>query len=318
MRVLHGWLLLPVFSISLQGQNYIRVDSGGQSYVIDADSEAVQKSLKPADPQSGENHFPAWLYPYQGAVPSRAHYDVRTGIASAYFAGGGTIDKIVAYYGQLFRSRGFVSGAPMGSASSKIVSGKNASGNVSVIASMFRGEMTIQVTFAPAKERTAKKHFKAAWYDDARGLLCLEETSTGAQYYLDQRAIFEANLNRPGGVKSEGAAMPGWLPVYPAAQRKKVQIMAFDPNITFVTRDPMRTVYEWYLQAVENAGATVVSRGLVRSGKPLDDYSAHVEAVRGGDKVEIRIGKVFSIAPLAPQPPKDMLAIGIRYSVPLR
>ena len=112
--------------------------------------------------------------------------------------------------------------------------------------------------------------------------------------------------------------MPAWLPAYPGAQRKKVQ-MAFEPNITFVTRDPMHTVYEWYVAAVANAGARVIDRGSMRSGTPSEDFSAHVVAVRGDDKVEIRIGKVFQAFTIGvPPPPKDQIAIGIRYSVPLR
>jgi hypothetical protein len=190
-------------AIAANGQNYVRVESGGQSYVIDADSEAVQKNLKPANPQAGAIKFPAWLKPHQGAVPKLANYDARTGISEAYFDSGGTVDQVMQYYTELFRSNGFTSGAPMGRVS-KIVSGKNASGTVSVIASMVRGVVEIHVTFAPSAATSGKKHFKAAWYDDTRGLLCLEDTSTGEQYYLDKRIILEANLNRPGGVKSEG------------------------------------------------------------------------------------------------------------------
>ena len=312
------YCLASMLALGLRAQTYIRVDSGGREYVIDADSHEVQKNLKPADPQAGEHHLPAWLFPYQGAVPTRAHFDVRTGIASATFASGGTVEEAAAYYGQLFRSRGYVSSGAMGSATSKIVSGKNATGAVSVIASMFRGEVAIQVTFAPLPGKAPQKHFKAAWYDDARGLLCLEETSTGAQYYLDREGILEANLNRAGGVKSQGAPMPSWLPVYPGAQQKKVQ-MAFEPNITFVTRDPMRRVYEWYVDALEKAGAKVTERGFLRSGTPAEDFSANVTALRGGDKVEIRIGRVFQLGTLGvPAPPKDQIAIGVRYSVPLR
>jgi hypothetical protein len=312
--------LLPILlvALALDGENYIRVNSGARSYVIDADSDAVQKNLKAADPQAGEDHLPAWLYPYEGAVPVRANYDVRTGIANANFSSGGTVDQIVAYYTQLFQSHGYVTSGPMGSPNSRIVSAKNATGNISTMVSSFRGEISIRVTFAPSRERSGKKHFKAAWYDDARGLLCLEDTTTGAQYYLDKDGILEANLNRPGGVKSTGAAMPAWLPVYPGAQQKKVQ-MSFGPNITFVTRAPMRTVYDWYVRAVENAGATVTDRGFMRSGTPTEDFSAHIAAVRGSDKVEIRMGKTFQPFTLgAPPLPKDEVGIGIRYSVPLR
>src|SRR2546427_4141123 len=306
MNYSRGTILLLFLAVAANGQNYIRVEGGGQSYVVDADSEAVQKNLTPANPQAGEIKFPAWLNPYQGSVPKRAHYDVRTGISSAYFDSGGTVDEVMSYYTELFRSRGFTSGGPMGSAS-KIVSGKNASGTVSVIASVVRGAVEIQVTFAPSAGKSGKKHFKAAWYDDARGLLCLEDTLTGEQYYLDKGGILEANLNRPGGVKSEGAAMPSWLPVYPGAQRAKVQ-MAFDPTITFVAQASIRTVYNWYTEAVKNAGARIVEGGIMRSGTPLEDFSAQIVAVLGDDKVDIRIGKTFQMGYLSvPRPPKDQI-----------
>jgi hypothetical protein len=308
-------ILSLLLAVAVDGQNYIRVESGGQSYVVDADSFAVQKNLKPANPQAGALHFPAWLNPYSGAVPKRANYDARTGISSAYFDSGGSVDQVIAYYSNLFRSRGYTSGRPMGRAS-VIVSGKNASGTVSAIASVVRGVTQVHVTFAPTAARSGRKHFKTAWYDDARGLLCLEDTSTGEQYYLDKRGILEANLNRPGGVRSEGAAMPSWLPVYPGAQRAKVQ-MAFNPTMTFVARAPIRTVYNWYSEAVKNAGARIAESGIVRSGTPLADFSAQIVAVLGDDKVDIRIAGTFQ--PLGiQQPPKDQIAIGIRYSVPKR
>ena len=310
-----GTILSLLLAVAADGQNYVRVESGGQSYVVDADSDAVRKNLKPANPQAGAVHFPAWLNPYAAAVPKRTNYDVRTGISSAYFDSGGTVDQVIGYYSELFRSRGFTSGRPMGQAS-RIVSGKNASGTVSAIVSVVRGVTQIQVTFAPTRASSGRKHFKTAWYDDARGLLCLEETSTGEQYYLDKRGILEANLNRPGGVRSEGAAMPSWVPVYSGARRAKVQ-MAFNPTITFVVRAPIRTVYNWYIEAVKNAGARIVESGIMRSGTPIEDFSAQIVAVLGDDKVDIRIGRTFQALGVQ-QPAKDQIAIGIRYSVPKR
>jgi hypothetical protein len=314
MRFFRGAIVSLFLAVPANAQNYVSVESGGRSYVVDVDSQAVQKNLKPANPQAGAIKFPTWLTPYPGATPKRANYDVRTGISSAYFDSGGTVDEAIGYYLQLFRSNGFTAGQPMGGAS-KIVSGKNASGTVSAIASVVRGVVEIQVTFAPSAANLGKKHFKAAWYDDARGLLCLEDTSTGEQYYLDKSGILEANVNRPGGVRSEGAAMPSWLPVYPAATRAKVQ-MGFNPTITFVARAPIRTVYNWYKEAVRNAGAQIVDSGIMRSGTPLEDFSAQIVAVLGDDKVDIRIGKTFALG--LPQLPKDEIGIGIRYSVPKR
>ena len=46
---------------------------------------------------------------------------------------------------ELFRSNGFTTGPPMGGAS-RIVSGKSASGTVSVIASVVRGVVEIQTS----------------------------------------------------------------------------------------------------------------------------------------------------------------------------
>ena len=308
-------ILSLLLAAAAGGQNYVRVESDGQSYVVDADSDAVQKNLKPADPKAGTIHFPAWLNPYPSAVPKRTNYDARTGISSAYFVSGGTVEQVITYYSELFRSRGYTSGRPMGRAS-LIVSGKNASGAVSAIVSGVRGVTQIQVTFAPAAAKFGRKHFKTAWYDDSRGLLCLEDTATGEQYYLDKRGILEANLNRPGGVRSEGAAMPSRLATYPGARRANVQ-MAFSPTMTFVARAPIRTVYNWYIEAVKNAGARIVESGIMRSGTPLADFSAQIVAVLGDDQVDIRIGGTFQ--PLAVhQPPRDQIGIGIRYSVPQR
>ena len=39
-------ILSLLLAVAVDGQNYIRVESGGQSYVVDADSYAVQKNLK--------------------------------------------------------------------------------------------------------------------------------------------------------------------------------------------------------------------------------------------------------------------------------
>src|SRR4029079_19810417 len=110
-------------------------------------------NLKPANPQSSVNKLPPWLFPSPGQPPLRDDYDVNTGIASAAFAAGGTVDQVIAYYGQLLASRGFPTGAPLSQPNSKIVSGRNASAVVSVIAhTPFRnpaGGTEIMVTYAP-------------------------------------------------------------------------------------------------------------------------------------------------------------------------
>lgn len=307
---------------ALRAENFISVDVQGHQLVIDTDSDAVQKNLKPANPQAGQVKLPAWLYPYAGAVPVRGNYDVRTGISSATFAGGGTVDQSVAYYAQLLASQRFATGAPMGQPNSKIVSGKNASGTVSVMVGVpFRnpqGGVEITTTFAPSETASSKKHFEAAWYDDSRGLLCLRDKSTGEEYYLELRGIAEANLNRPGGVKAEGAVKPAWLPVYPNGHVAKVHVLwAFEPNVTYLTHDSIRAVYEFYLAAVKNAGARVITSGITKSGKPLKDFDAEVMAQLGDDVVDIRTGEVFNTNPMAFNDPDSTgTGIGIRYTVP--
>src|SRR5690242_19341986 len=111
----------------LHGENLVKVEIDGKSLVIDTDSAAVQQNLKPANPQAGAEKLPVWLYPSPGQTPLRSNYDARTGITSATFASGGTVDQVVGYYGQLLASKGYPGGQPMGTAASKIVSGKNAS-----------------------------------------------------------------------------------------------------------------------------------------------------------------------------------------------
>jgi hypothetical protein len=308
----------------LLATNYISLKSGGQSFVLDTDSDAVQKNLKPANPQAGEVKLPAWLYPFAGAVPLRANYDVRSGISSATFAGGGTVEQSVAYYAQLLASKGFATGTPLGSPTSKIVSGKNAYGTVSVMVGVpFRnpqGGVEITTTYAPSETKSPKKHFETVWYDDARALLCLRNTATGEEYYLDGRGIAEANLNRPGAVASTAAAMPSWLPVYPNAHKANVKVIwLFEPTVTFLTRDSIRTVYEFYLAAVKNAGARVVESRITQSGKPLKDFDAQVVAQLGDDVVDIRTGEIVNLNPMplsAPAP--SGTGIGIRYTIPKR
>ena len=93
------------------------------------------------------------------------------------------------------------------------------------------------------------------------------------------------NVNRPGGAASGTAALPDWLAVYPGARKSpKGKISwSFQPTAEFVTGDPIRRVYEYYRSAVRGAGATITSEGLMQSGKPPKDFSAHIKALRGDD-----------------------------------
>jgi hypothetical protein len=249
----------------LGATNYVSLQSGGQSFVVDTDSDKVQKNLKPANPQAGGIKLPAWLYPFASAQPLHPEFDVNTGMASATFATGGTVEQTVTYYAQLFASKGFAGGSPLGSSNSRIVSAKNGGGLVSAMVTSppfgpQAGTVQVKVTYLPAAGVSAKTHFETSWYDDCRGLLCLRDTATGEEYYLDRRGILEANLNRPGGVVSTAASMPAWLPRYPNGQAAKIKLFGMsDATATFRTPDSIRAVYEYYLAAVQNAGARAVS-----------------------------------------------------------
>jgi len=311
---------------SLHAENFIKVEVDGKSFVLDTDSDAAQKNLKPANPQAGEVKLPAWLFPAPGQTPLRSNYDARTGIASATFASGGTVDQVVAYYGQLLASKGYTTGAPMGQPTNKIVSGKNAAATVSIMVGVpFRnpsGGSEFTVTYAPTPGASNRKHFEAAWFDPARALLCLRDTRTGEEYYLDARSIGEANLNRPGAVKSEGAPYPAWFPIYPGAQRATVKfIFLMEPTATFQTRAAIRTVYDFYRMALENTGAKLREQSITRSGTPPKDFSAEIKAQMEDDVVEIQIGEIMDTNPARVMTGEKLLegtGIGVRYTVPKR
>ncbi|HEV8145676.1 MAG TPA: hypothetical protein VGP79_04820 [Bryobacteraceae bacterium] len=317
-------IVLSLFLSGLQGENLVKVELDGKSLVIDTDSYAVQQNLKPANPQAGAKKLPEWLYPSPGQEPIRSSYDARTGIASAVFASGGTVDQVVAYYGQLLKSKGYAGGTPMGSPTSKMISGKSASGTISVTASVpFRnpaGGTEFTVTLAPTATKSNRKHFEVAWFDPARALLCLRDTATSEEYYLDARSIGEANLNRPGAVKSEGAPYPSWFPLYPGAHRPAGKItFLMEPTAVFQTADPIRAVYDFYRTALPGAGARVLSSNITRSGTPLRDFSASFKAQMGDDVVEIQIGEIMNTSPLlAGAKPLQGTGIGVRYTVPRR
>jgi hypothetical protein len=321
------WLGLTIsllISSAASAENFIKVEMGGRTFVLDTDSDAVRKNLKAANAQAGQQHLPAWLAPYAGAVPVRSNYNAETGTSSATFQGGGDTAQVANYYYQLLQSKGFTSSAPMGQGKNLIVSGKNASGVISVMVNVpFRGSpgmVDIIATYAPAETKSNRKHFEAAWFDDKSNVLCLRDVASGEEYYLDQQGILEGNLNRPGAVVSKGAVMPAWLPVYPNANRVKVTAMwGFDPTVTFQTHGSIQTVYDFYKTAVTNAGAKVIESGLVRSGTPLKDFSAQVKAQLGDDVVDIRIAEIFNYgAPFGGPAPLTGTGIGIRYMVPKR
>jgi hypothetical protein len=308
----------------LHAENFIKVEIDGKSLVLDTDSSAVQRNLKPANPQPGAVKLPAWLFPSSGLAPLRSTYDPNTGIASATFASGSTVDQVVAYYGQLLASKGYTTGAPMGSPTSKIVSGKGAAATVSVMASPARtGGVEFTITYAPKQGTVNRRRFEAAWFDAGRDLLCLRDTATGEEYYLDGPGILAANLNRPGAVASEGAPYPSWFPIYPGAQRAsaKIMMLLIEPTATFQTRDSIRAVYDFYRTALVGAGAKLLQQRLSGSGNPVKDFSTEIGAQKGDDVVEIEIGEVHDPNPARVMNGEKLLegtGIGVRYTVPKR
>ncbi len=311
---------LAIGASRLQAENFIKLEIEGRSFVLDTDSGAVQQNLKPVNPQAGAVKLPVWLYPSPGQVPLRSNYDVNTGITSAAFASGGTVDQVVAYYRQLLASKGYVTGPPL--RASKMISGKGPAASVSVMASPAAGGAEFTVTYAPKPGASNRKHLEVAWFDPARALLCLRDAATGEEYQLDAHGIMAANLNRPGAVKSEGAPYPSWFPIYPRAQRATAKIIfLMEPTATFQTRDSIRAVYDFYRTALEDAGAKMRHSSLSRSGNPPKDFSAEFTAQKGDDVVEIVIGQIIDQNParvMAGEKPLEGTGIGVRYTVPKR
>jgi hypothetical protein len=316
---------LAISAGRLQGENFTKVEIDGKSIVLDTDSAAVQRNLKPANPQAGATRLPAWLLPSPGQAPLRSDYDADRGIASAVFASSGTVDQVVVYYGQLLASKGYTTGPPLGSPT-KIVSGKGAVASVSVLASPARnpaGGAEFTVTYAPKPGAENRKHFEVVWFDPTRALLCLRDAASGEEYYLNAPGILQANLNRPGAVKSEGEPYPSWFPIYPGAQRAtaKIMMLLIEPTATFQTRDSIRAVYDFYRTALEGAGARVVRQRLSRSGNPVKDFNAEITAQKGDDVVEIEIGEIHDPNPARVMKGEKLLegtGIGVRYTVPKR
>jgi hypothetical protein len=320
-------VLLAIGVGRLQAENFTKVEIDGHSIVLDTDSSAVQRNLKPANPEANATKLPAWLFPSPGQAPLRANFDPNTGIASAVFASTGSVDQIIAYYGQLLASKSYTTGPlpPPGPPATRILSGKGAAATISVLASPARNAAGAEftVTYAPKPGAANRKHFEVAWFDPARTLLCLRDAATGEEYYLDAPGILQANLNRPGAVKSEGAPYPSWFPIYPGAQRAtaKIMMLLMEPTATFQTHDAIHTVYDYYRTALENAGAKLGRQSLTRSGNPPKDFTAEIVAQKGDDVVEIEIGEIHDPNPARVMQGEKLLegtGIGVRYTVPKR
>ncbi len=301
------------------GENYVRVDSPAdqRSYTIDVDQTAVQRSLKLVSASVSADWLPAWLYPNPQAQPANASYDLASGAGSARFTCGGTADQTIAFYTQVIGGHGFrVSTQTLPENRGAQLTGLSDAAVVGAIVESRSGVVQVQVSYTPRRPPPSRE-FAVVWYDDSTGVLRLRDTANGAEYELPKRAIIANNVDRPGGVPSEDAAIPPWFPLYPGASESpkgRIQWM-FKPTAEYVTNDSIRQIYEFYVEQIEAAGAIIHSKGLVRSGTPAHDSGAHIVALKGDGKVEVRISEVMWMGlPTAKPAPKS--AIGVLYSVP--
>jgi len=307
-------------------EHYLRIDADGQRYTLDTDKTAVRRAMHPVSLEKAAARLPAWLFPSPGAVPSQAHYDVADGIAAATFPCAGSEAEVAVYYTQVLRNHRYaVSSLPAGRGGEQITGSTSyAVITVTVIPDERNGGANARATYAP-RQAPANLNFQALWYDDSTGVLRLREVNTGDEYEMEKRAILECNLNRPGGVASTGAGMPGWLPVYPGAisSPKGRVSWLIDPTAEFLTRDPVRQVYNFYLEAVRSAGAHITESGMAGSsrtkGGPMQDWSGRITAFLGDDKIEIMVGEVmWTFQGLGAKTPDEHTGIAIRYSLPKR
>jgi hypothetical protein len=299
-------------------QNYIRVDSqiDGRSYTIDTNQSSIQHAMHLVTASNPAAKMPVWLYPQPGAQAYDARFDPISGIATATFYCGGTVDEVADYYLQVMRSRGMRTSQTPGMRNI----GLNLSGNsqpvaVSISVAPKNGSVEVRVTHTPLHPPKTRV-FEAVWYDDSRGILRLRDTASGEEYELEKHAIVHSNLNRPGGVKSEGPGKPAWLPVYPGAYPPKGKITWLDnPTAQYLTDAPVRKVYDYYVGAVQAAGAQVKQKSMVTSNK---HDSGRVVAVLGDDVVEIQIATVWHIFTGLGSDTSEHTGIGIIYKVPLQ
>jgi hypothetical protein len=316
--------IVAAFSILLTtafAQNYVRLESpaNGRTYTVDLDTTGVQRALHPVQESAVAARLPSWLYPGPAFKPSNLHWDPITGIVSGTFITGGTVEQLSAFYEQTFHSQGLrVSSLPYRGSAGLQLTGSSTSATVTVQIQPQSGSTRAIATYAPRS--APRQHFTVVWYDDKTGVLRVRDAA-GGEYELDKRGITANNLNRPGGVASETAALPSWLPMYPraaASPKGRIRWM-FTPTAEFVTGDPIRSVYEYYLEQVRAAGAMIKSSGINRSGTPLKDFDAYVVAIKGDDQVEIRIGELIEFQVGLPSKASGpRTGIGIRYTVPKR
>jgi hypothetical protein len=317
------WFVFVLGAAVASGEEYVRVESpsDGRTYTIDTDQTSVRRSLRIIAASTVVAKLPAWLYPGADAHPSEVRYDTGSGIVEATFSCGGSQEQVVAFYTQALRGQGLrVSSVQLQENRGVHISGSNEAFAAGVRVQRQANSILVHTTYTP-RQAPQNQHFTAVWYDDRTGILRLRDTTTGDEYEMNKQAIQENNLNRPGGVASDDESMPAWLPEFPGAQASPPGRIAwmFEPTAEFVTMASMRQVYDYYLEAVKRAGATLVSSQMTRSGSPPRDFSAKIVARKGDDQVEIQIGQMVRLNPIVPASRTGPnTAIGIRYSVPLQ
>jgi hypothetical protein len=312
-------VLLALCSCAGLAENYIRIQADGRLYTLDTDSAAVRRELRIVSPAKAAAKLPAWLSPTPGAAPAEARYDPANGLASATFIGLTDVERLAAWYTQTLSVRHYrVSSLAAGGGGQQVTGSSDAVIiNLMILPDARHGGVTVRASYMP-RQMTARLRFQALWYDETSGILRLRETSTGDEYDMDKRAMLTCNLNRPGAVESTGAGVPGWLPVYPGAisyPKGKITLL-MTPTAQFLTRDSVRQVFEYYLEAIRSAGARITESGTARSGKPASE-SAHIVAFKDDDKVEIQIGEVMWLFQgIGTKIPDEKIGIAIRYTVP--
>jgi len=311
-------LLWCLLLISPRAENYVRIESpaDGRNYTVDLDSTAVQRALRPVTEAALAGKLPRWLYPSTEFKPSNLHWDPVSGVIGGTFAIAGTVESVTTLYEQLLGTHGLrVSSLPYRGSPGLQITGSSAAETVTIQIQPQATYVHASATYAPRDP--TRQQFDVVWYDDSSGQLRVKDR-TGNEFQLNKSGIVSNNLNRPGGVVSEGAAMPSWLAVYPGSSpspRGRIKWM-FTPTAEFLTSDAIRTVYEYYRGQVQEAGAMIKSSGINRSGTPLRDFDAYVIAIKGDDQVEIRIGEVVEMG--VPTNTRARTGIGIQYSIPKR
>ncbi len=187
-------------------------------YLIDLESKQVQSRLQPAH-LAAPGPIPAWLAPHPGAVPEKAE---DTGYSrSANYRVTGSIEQLYSYYDQLIRSRGYGTKSSQTGANYASVSATNDRESISVRLTESRGEVRIyiRVSSRGSSQRVSGRQLEDVWYDDARGVLLVQDQQTGEQFLLNRASfptVAESYRALAAAPRPEGQ-FPAWLPLYPGA-----------------------------------------------------------------------------------------------------